>query len=225
MPIEKKIMDFYIKCENLDDVIVNDKSVPEHIFNAIMIAVAINSEFEYKYDISKIIEMISFGITAKFVDDEFFKNDKIHSIINNFNNQVSNESNFAKQCFELEMALCNNNSKNLSEDFKYIYDSFNKNDDERINNIKSFIEIGDKLKNITRKGWIDWHVKRDRIENDAEHVYGVIMLAASMLINYNYNVDFDKVILLAAIHEIGEAKIGDLTQFDIGKQEKKICCT
>ena len=186
MPIEKKIMDFYIKCENLDDIIVNDKSVPEHIFNAIMVAIAVNSEFEYKYDMSKVIELISFGITSKFVDDDFFSNDKIIKIVNEFNSQLSDEAVFANQCFELEMALCNNDSQNIrSQDFKYIYDSFNKNDDERVNNIRKFVEVGDKLKNITRKGWIDWCVKRDRIENDSEHVYGVIMLAASMMINYN----------------------------------------
>ena len=78
-----------------------------------------------------------------------------------------------------------------------------------------------KLKDIVRTGWKDWGVKRERVESIAEHIYGVQMLALGMYSEYKYDVDIYKVILMIAIHELGETIIGDLTQFDIEKEEKK----
>ena len=37
-----------------------------------------------------------------------------------------------------------------------------------------------------------------------------------------YDIDIMKVILMLAVHELGETVIGDLTQFDISKEEKEI---
>ena len=67
-----------------------------------------------------------------------------------------------------------------------------------------------------------WNVKRDRLESVAEHVYGVQMLAIAMKSEYSYDIDIMKVILMLAVHELGETVIGDLTQFDITKEEKEI---
>ena len=38
--------------------------------------------------------------------------------------------------------------------------------------------------------------------------------------NYQYDIDIMKVIYMLAIHELGETIIGDLTQFQISKEEK-----
>ena len=38
----------------------------------------------------------------------------------------------------------------------------------------------------------------------------------------SYDIDIMKVILMLAVHELGETVIGDLTQFDISKEEKEI---
>ena len=43
-----------------------------------------------------------------------------------------------------------------------------------------FYVLCNKLKNVVRTGWKDWHVNRERVESIAEHVYGVQMLAVSM---------------------------------------------
>lgn len=67
-----------------------------------------------------------------------------------------------------------------------------------------------------------WNVRRDRLESVAEHVYGVQMLAIAMKSEYSYDIDIMKVILMLAVHELGETVIGDLTQFDISKEEKEI---
>ena len=49
------------------------------------------------------------------------------------------------------------------------------------------------------------------------------MLAIAMKSEYEYDdVDILKVIYMLAIHELGEAIIGDLTQFQISKKEKEI---
>ncbi len=87
-------------------------------------------------------------------------------------------------------------------------------------NVIKYYVLCNKLKDVIRTGWKDWHVDRDRIESVAEHVYGTQMLAIAMKSEYQYDIDISKVIMMLAIHEIGEAVIGDLTQFQISKEEK-----
>lgn len=88
-------------------------------------------------------------------------------------------------------------------------------------NVINFYVLCNKLKNIIRTGWKDWNVKRDRIESVAEHIYGTQMLALAMQSEYKYDIDIKKVIFMLAIHELGETVIGDLTQFQITKEEKE----
>ena len=78
-----------------------------------------------------------------------------------------------------------------------------------------------KLKNVIRTGWKDWNVQKERVESIAEHVFGVQMLAIAMKSEYQYDINIMKVIYMLAIHELGESVIGDLTQFQITKQEKE----
>lgn len=87
--------------------------------------------------------------------------------------------------------------------------------------VVNYYVLCNKLKDVIRTGWVDWNVKRDRIESVAEHIFGVQMLAIAMKSEYEYDVDIMKVIYMLAIHELGETIIGDLTQFQIGKDEKK----
>ena len=79
-----------------------------------------------------------------------------------------------------------------------------------------------RLKNLIRTGWKDWNVERDRIESVAEHIYGTQMLALAMKSEFQYDIDIEKVLFMIAIHELGENIIGDLTQFQITKEEKEI---
>ena len=88
-------------------------------------------------------------------------------------------------------------------------------------NVINYYVICNKLKNVIRTGWKKWNVQRERIESVAEHIFGVQMLAIAMKSEYQYDVDIMKVILMLAIHEIGETVIGDLTQFQISKEEKE----
>lgn len=77
-----------------------------------------------------------------------------------------------------------------------------------------------KLKNVIRTGWKDWNVKKERLESVAEHIYGVQMLAIAINSEYKYDIDINKVIYMLAIHELEEIIIGDLTIFQISKEEK-----
>ena len=86
----------------------------------------------------------------------------------------------------------------------------------------NYYVLCNKLKNIIRTGWINWNVKRERLESVAEHIYGVQMLAIAMKSEYKYDIDLSKVIIMLAVHELEEILIGDLTLFDISKEEKEI---
>ena len=81
--------------------------------------------------------------------------------------------------------------------------------------------ICNRLKDTIRTGWQDWNVSKERIESVAEHVYSTCMLALAMKSEYEYDIDIMKVIYMLTIHELGETVIGDLTMFDISKEEKR----
>lgn len=88
-------------------------------------------------------------------------------------------------------------------------------------NVVNYYVICNRLKNVIRTGWKNWNVQRERIESVAEHIFGVQMLAIAMKSEYQYDVDIMKVIFMLAVHELGETVIGDLTQFQISKEEKE----
>ena len=92
---------------------------------------------------------------------------------------------------------------------------------EKAENVVKYYTLCNKLKDIIRTGWKDWNVKRERVESIAEHVFGVQMLAIAIYSEYKYDIDIFKVIFMLAIHELEEIYIGDLTQFQISKEEKE----
>lgn len=87
-------------------------------------------------------------------------------------------------------------------------------------NVLKYYMLCNRLKTVMRKGWQDWDVKKDRLESVAEHIYGVQMLAIAMHSEYGYKLNLEKVLKMLAIHETEEIIIGDLTIFDITREEK-----
>lgn len=87
--------------------------------------------------------------------------------------------------------------------------------------IINYYVLCNRLKHLIRTGWKNWHVKSDRLESVAEHIYGTQMLAIAIKSEYEYDIDILKVIFMLAIHELGETIIGDLTPFQISKEEKR----
>lgn len=88
-------------------------------------------------------------------------------------------------------------------------------------NVIRYYVLCNKLKDIIRTGWKDWNVQRERLESVAEHIFGVQMLAIGMSSEYKYDIDISKVILMLALHELEEIYIGDLTLFQISREEKE----
>lgn len=91
----------------------------------------------------------------------------------------------------------------------------------RESNVVNFYVLCNKLKDVIRTGWKDWGVERFRVESIAEHIYGVQMLAIAMWSEYKYDIDISKVITMLAVHEMEEIIIGDMTCFQITKENKK----
>lgn len=87
-------------------------------------------------------------------------------------------------------------------------------------NVIKYYVMCNKLKNVIRTGWKNWNVERERVESVAEHIFGVQMLAIAMKSEYEYDIDIMKVVFMLAVHELGEIVIGDLTMFEISKEEK-----
>ncbi len=88
-------------------------------------------------------------------------------------------------------------------------------------NVINYYVLCNRLKKVIRTGWLDWNIRSDRIESVAEHVYGTLMLAISMYSEFKYNLDLSKVLYMLAVHELEEIYLGDLTMFQIDKEEKK----
>lgn len=82
----------------------------------------------------------------------------------------------------------------------------------------------DSLNDIIRTGWKNWGVKKERIESIAEHIYSVQQFALIMYLTYKEeykDLDIYKVLVMLSIHETEEVFIGDLTLFDISREEKE----
>ena len=87
--------------------------------------------------------------------------------------------------------------------------------------VVKYYVLNNKLKNLIRTGWTNWNVKKERVESVAEHIYGVESLAIAMYSEYEYDIDLYKVILMIAVHELEEILIGDLTAWQVSKEEKE----
>jgi len=82
--------------------------------------------------------------------------------------------------------------------------------------IAKFLKEAYKLKEIKRKGWI--RIGIDEAESVASHSYMVALIA--MLIGDKLNLNVEKLIKMALLHDIGEAIIGDITPYEMSKEEK-----
>lgn len=93
----------------------------------------------------------------------------------------------------------------------------------KIENVMKFYYLATRVKYLVRGGWNSehWNITKCRAESVAEHVYGTIILAIGVQQEFKYDIDLSKVILMLAIHEIGENIIGDITPHqNITKEEK-----
>ncbi len=78
------------------------------------------------------------------------------------------------------------------------------------------------LKDIYRRGYtLKWRdIPIEKCESDADHCFGVAMISLILAVEYYSELDLEKVLIMAILHEIGEVYIGDLTPYD--RKNKKI---
>ena len=72
------------------------------------------------------------------------------------------------------------------------------------------------LKNIPRQGWKD-KLQTDNVESVAEHTYSTAIM--SMIYSDLHELDTEKIIKMALLHDLSESIIGDLTPDEISKKK------
>lgn len=76
------------------------------------------------------------------------------------------------------------------------------------------------LKHLFRKGWQRKDISTP--ETVASHSWNMALLALYLSNTQEKDYDFDKVIKLCLIHDLGESKIGDITPFEQSYKDKKV---
>ena len=79
------------------------------------------------------------------------------------------------------------------------------------------------LKNLYRQGWLTKIIGMDaenRTESVADHSWSVCILAMSIIQKYQLDLNMEKCMTLAIVHELGEIYAGDYIPNQISKKEK-----
>jgi putative hydrolase of HD superfamily len=78
-------------------------------------------------------------------------------------------------------------------------------------------QFASKLKTVPRTGWLDRGVPPLQVESVADHSVGVALLAWGCALQRRAEgaaINPERVLMLAILHDFGEAEIGDLTPYD-----------
>lgn len=82
-----------------------------------------------------------------------------------------------------------------------------------------FFYVISELKKVPRKGWKE-KVGIDKPESVADHSYGTAMMA--MVFSDTRNLDTEKILKMALLHDLAESITGDFTPNEISKENKTI---
>jgi len=86
--------------------------------------------------------------------------------------------------------------------------------------LRAYFELNH-LKNLYRQGWLRRGVPRERCESVAEHSLGVALLACWLAESVYPQLDRDRLVLMALVHDFGEVYAGDIIpQDDLAPAEK-----
>lgn len=72
-------------------------------------------------------------------------------------------------------------------------------------NIIDFYMYANRLKNVVRTGWKEVGIPSEKIESDADHLYGSLILALSIITEKNLNLDLKKVMEMILIRDMAKA--------------------
>ena len=84
--------------------------------------------------------------------------------------------------------------------------------------ILDFFENSIDLKKIPRQGWMD-KLSMKHPESVSDHSYSVAIIC--MVISDMQNLNSEKILKMALLHDLAESQIGDFTPDQIDKEEKK----
>ena len=79
------------------------------------------------------------------------------------------------------------------------------------------------LKNLYRQGWLTHIIGLDaenRIESVADHSWSVSILCMSIIQKYHLDLELEKCMKIAIVHELGEIYAGDFIPNQVSKEEK-----
>jgi len=93
---------------------------------------------------------------------------------------------------------------------------------EKYNNILNFYKDYIKLEQVIRKGWLMCNVPSKRLESVADHTLQLIMLASVFTKELNMEVDLKKLMEMLLIHDLGETIIGDISEVEEDRKNKKV---
>ena len=82
---------------------------------------------------------------------------------------------------------------------------------QKIKNVLTYWMCMNTLKDVKRSGWLDWKVKRNRIESVQDHTASAQQLALIIYNEFQIDVNIDRVCSILAAHESEETIIGDLS--------------
>lgn len=77
------------------------------------------------------------------------------------------------------------------------------------------------LKNLYRQGWLVSGIAKDRCESVADHSFAVAMLCLQYAPVYPVEMDLDRLIRMALIHDCAESLVGDIIPSENISQEAK----
>ena len=71
-----------------------------------------------------------------------------------------------------------------------------------------------KLKNLYRQGWLKSGIDKNKCESVADHSFSTTITALFLAEHFQLELNLEKTIIMALIHETGEIVIGDITPHD-----------
>lgn len=244
----RNAINFYMLANNLK-YITNDgyQSVADQIYESMILATAINSEYNKVENLGTTLRMILLGAISEYYNEElrdilkkmndgdlyaldtceYYKSEDFH----NKNGRFAWDCTIAEHKMEYFFEKFIVEEKIQTENVEELYviaknhgltDNLG-NDEKKNFEIFRFYYLNRVLKKKIRCGWDSnhWNVSSDRVERISEHVVGTIALATAFASEFDFHIDLDKVNSVLCIHEVGEINIGDITPFDGITPEQK----
>ncbi len=88
-------------------------------------------------------------------------------------------------------------------------------------NIIRFYIIATKLKEKLRTGFVEIGINKKRTESVAEHIYGTLIIAISIISEYKLDLNMETILKMLTLHELEETLMPDFTvRSNITKKEK-----